>query len=105
MRSLIVLVLMWMALQLVWLGLETRRARRDPRHPSAERVEAILARWPNEARRAARSMIVDRGGPDGARVDVLWWEPRGDAAVAVAVYRDGDAGSWRTRAVSARAGF
>lgn len=87
MRSLIVLVLVWLAFQFGSLLIERKPdpSRADARL-SAQRVDETLDHWPEGPRDLAKQMIGDYGLPDGAHVNVLWWNRAGDARIVI--YRD-----------------
>jgi hypothetical protein len=87
MRSLIVLVLVWLALQ---FGSLLIGAKPDPdpsdTRISVHRVDEALRAWPEASRDIAKRLIADYGMPDGARDNVLWWNRADNARIVM--YRD-----------------
>jgi hypothetical protein len=87
MRSLIVLVLVWLALQ---FGSLLVGGKPDPVPSDARidghRVDEALRAWPEASRDLAKRLIADYGMPDGAHENVLWWNRAGNARIVI--YRD-----------------
>jgi hypothetical protein len=89
MRSLLVLILLWLGFQVGGLLFEGKHTQSASAHlgiPSAAQVEAVLQKWPPSSRKIAENMIAQCGRPDLAQNDVLRWDHR--AEVGIVLYRD-----------------
>lgn len=68
MRALLVLVLLWVAVE---AAVEAQASKRGP---TGGQVEAVLRDWPQGPRQTALGLMDRLGVPQGARGDAVWWD-------------------------------
>lgn len=87
MRALLVLVLLWVAVE------ATVEARSASRGATGGQVEAVLRHWPQGPRQTALGLMDRLGAPQGVRGDAVWWDG-GESRIVV--YRTPARGVART---------
>jgi len=78
MRALIVLVLLWVAVEFAGEMISSRR-----NGPSTDQIQAVLRSWPDGPRHTALGLIARFGTPQGVRRDAVWWDDRGESRIVV----------------------
>lgn len=100
-RSLFVLILLWVAFQFAVMSFAGMRSSSGGHGPSPSGLHRALSAWPEDSRRLALKIVDEYGMPDGVNEQSLWWIRPDDSRIVI--YR-GERAERTARSASAAGG-
>lgn len=99
MKSLGLLVLVWLVFQVGGLIMEGRRGPNAPAlKTSVESVEATLRDWPSASREVAKDVMRRLGPPDVVEQDLMRWNGRD--GIGLILFREGHTSAFQARSAA-----